>query len=231
MKKFMMTALAAAMASSVAVAEVSVPNTFTQGENAVAAEVNANFGALVTAIEESNSRIAALEEQLDSATSLEVVGSSYTIQTSRVTLQRIDDDGSNSSAEVATHGAEIDLSTEQFSLTFNEDAEKTATLEFESEFQGDIDFSGRLELEQDVAPETETLYWSQEGNVLQVSESFNGSPVVTFVVAEGAAIIYAVDKESVVNENTGFSCGANPCFEDYFTSDTLLGIRQPAPLP
>jgi len=228
MKTFMMTALAAAMASSVAVAEVSVPNTFTQGQNAVAEEVNANFGALVAAIEESNSRIAALEEQLESATSLEVSGSSYAVQTFMTTLQRIDDDGANSSVESATHGAEIDLATEKFVLTFNADAEKTVTLEFESEFEGDIDFSGRLEIEQDVTPVTETLYWSQEGNLLQLSESFNGDPVVEFVVAEGAAIIYAVDKESAVNENTGFTCGANPCFEDYFTTDTLFGIRQAA---
>ncbi len=228
MKKFMMSAVAAAMASSVAVAEVSVPNIFTQGENAVAAEVNANFGALVAAIEESNSRIAALEEQLESATSLEVSGSSYAVQTFMTTLQRIDDDGSNSSVESATHGAEIDLGTEKFVLTFNADAEKTATLEFESEREGDIDFSGRLEIEQDVAPKTETLYWSQEGNLLQVSESFNGDPVVEFVVAEGAAIIYAVDVESAVNENTGFSCGTNDCFEDYFTTDTLFGIREAA---
>lgn len=42
-------------------AEVAVPNTFTGGTRAVAAEVNANFSAIATEVNDNHSRIAALE--------------------------------------------------------------------------------------------------------------------------------------------------------------------------
>lgn len=228
MKKFMMTALSAAMVSSVAVADVSVPNVFASGENAVAAEVNGNFGALVAAIEESNDRIDALEEQLEKATSLDVTGSSYMVQTFYVKLQRLDTDGTNPTTDPATNGAEIDLSNEKFSLTFNEN--QTVTLDFESEFKGDLDvLSGELEMDVDLEPEEETLTWSQEGNVLQMFDSDDGEMVVEFVVAEGASIIYAVDHDEEKNTNTGFTCNFEQtvfCYEDVFETDTLFGIRQ-----
>lgn len=228
MKKFMITALSAAMVSSVAVADVSVPNIFASGENAVAAEVNGNFGALVAAIEESNARIDALEEQLEKATSLDVTGSNYMVQTFRVQLQRLDMDGGNPTDVPATRGAEIDLSNEYFSLTFNEN--ETVTLDFESEFMGDLDIlDGGLEIEEDLEAGTETLNWSQEGNVLQLFDPDEGDMVVEFVVAEGASIIYAVDHNEEKNTDTGFTCNTEqtiPCYEDLFETDTLLGIRQ-----
>jgi|GEM_PF-684226 len=70
MKTFMMTALAAAMASSVAVAEVSVPNTFFSGEEARAAEVNQNFSALVQAINSNSDRISEIENKINETISV-----------------------------------------------------------------------------------------------------------------------------------------------------------------
>ena len=186
MKTFMMTALAAAMASSVAVAEVSVPNTFTQGENAVAAEVNANFGALVTAIEESNSRIAALEEKLEEAVSVDVKGSSYLVQSSSVSLTRFEGDPDG---EVDPMGSGLELVVEKFTLTFNED--QTVELALDFEYKAERNDQENLKIEETTEEEGEQLFWSQEGNSIQLSDSLGGEPVVEFVVAEGANIIYS----------------------------------------
>jgi hypothetical protein len=225
MKTFMMTALAAAMASSVAVAEVSVPNTFTQGENAVAAEVNANFGALVTAIEESNSRIAALEEKLEEAVSVDVKGSSYLVQSSSVSLTRFEGDPDG----VVDHmGSGLELVVEKFTLTFNED--QTVELALDFEYKAERNDQENLKIEETTEEEGEQLFWSQEGNSIQLSDSLGGEPVVEFVVAEGANIIYSADVEVVRNEfRSASGCGVDflfACYEDYFDSGTLMGVRQ-----
>ncbi|WP_414430642.1 hypothetical protein ACMG4M_01970 [Alcanivorax sp. IL3] len=230
MKTFMMTALAAAMASSVAVAEVSVPNTFTQGENAVAEEVNANFGALVASIEESNSRIAVLEEQLESSKSLDVAGSGYVLQRSSASLVTKDAE-QNGTGDFA--GWAVELVNERFFLTFNEDADNTVSLVFDIEQEGRLEnyINGlSLETEEDDQSETETLYWTQEGNSLHLSESLGGDPVIEFIVAEGGSIIYSSFTE-VRNEKQEFddSCGElhnEICYKEYFDSGSLLGIRQ-----
>lgn len=226
MKKLMMTALAAAMASSVAVAEVTVPNTFVQGTNAVAEDVNANFQALAAAIDESNSRIAALEAQLEKASSVDVTGFSYAVQSSSVELSRFDADPNNTPQDPGFWN--IDLYVENFSLTFNDDVDQTATLEFESEFNGDLWEDGTLRFSQDTVPGTETLYWSQTGNKVAVAETLGGEPVAEFVVTEGAGVIYSADQEMVENEAGSPSCGdgTQTCYGDYFDSGALLGIRQ-----
>ena len=225
MKKFMMSAVAAAMASSVAVAEVSVPNTFTQGENAVAAEVNANFGALVTAIEESNSRIAALEEKLEEAVSVDVKGSSYLVQSSSVSLTRFEGDPDG---EVDHMGSGLELVVEKFTLTFNED--QTVELALDFEYKAERNDQENLKIEETTEEEGEQLFWSQEGNSIQLSDSLGGEPVVEFVVAEGANIIYSADVEVVRNEfRSASGCGVDflfACYEDYFDSGTLMGVRQ-----
>lgn len=43
---------------------VSLPNTFTAGTKAVAAQVNANFTAVITATDDNNKRIATLEKEV-----------------------------------------------------------------------------------------------------------------------------------------------------------------------
>lgn len=62
---FAATLLAAAMLSSGAVAgELAVPNVFTAGDPAVAAEVNENFSATATAVDDNDARIEALEAKV-----------------------------------------------------------------------------------------------------------------------------------------------------------------------
>ena len=59
-----MLAVSAIMSQSLYAGSVSIPNSFTAGEPAVAAEVNANFDAVKTAVDDNDSRIAALEASI-----------------------------------------------------------------------------------------------------------------------------------------------------------------------
>ena len=56
--------LCMASLSSVFAGEVTIPNTFTAGTPAVASEVNGNFSAVKTAVDDNDGRIAALEAAL-----------------------------------------------------------------------------------------------------------------------------------------------------------------------
>lgn len=57
--------LALSGAGQVYADSVTIPNSFTAGSAAVAADVNANFNAVKSAVDDNDSRIAALEAQLD----------------------------------------------------------------------------------------------------------------------------------------------------------------------
>ena len=59
-------AVSAIMSQSLYAGSVSIPNSFTAGEPAVAAEVNANFDAVKTAVDDNDSRIATLEATIAS---------------------------------------------------------------------------------------------------------------------------------------------------------------------
>ena len=56
--------LCMASLSTVYAGEVTIPNTFTAGTPAVASEVNGNFTAVKTAVDDNDGRIAALEAAL-----------------------------------------------------------------------------------------------------------------------------------------------------------------------
>ncbi len=86
MKSFntLVLATAFAAAASTAFAQTEVPNTFESGEAASASEVNANFSALVSAIDALADRVADLESDVDSLDPTEVtlsdlVGTNYCI--------------------------------------------------------------------------------------------------------------------------------------------------------
>jgi hypothetical protein len=57
--------LALSGAGQVLAGSVTIPNSFTSGSAALAAEVNANFDAVKSAVDDNDSRIAALVAQLD----------------------------------------------------------------------------------------------------------------------------------------------------------------------
>ncbi len=59
--KLAVSSMLLAIANMVGSAEVDIPNTFVSGEAAVAADVNENFSALETAVDDNHARVAALE--------------------------------------------------------------------------------------------------------------------------------------------------------------------------
>jgi hypothetical protein len=72
---FLAAALAASLFSASAMAQVAVPHTFAAGAPARAADVNANFQALATAINELNTRVSKLEGTFTAAD----VAGTYTV--------------------------------------------------------------------------------------------------------------------------------------------------------
>lgn len=98
------TAFAALFLSGTALAQVSVPNTFTAGAPARAADVNANFQALVTAINGLGARVSKLEGNIVSS---DLVGT-YTLKRFQSEL------GGGASERVAiyTSGGTVALATD-----------------------------------------------------------------------------------------------------------------------
>ena len=125
-------------------------------------------------------------------------------------------------------GSGLELVVEKFTLTFNED--QTVDLALDFEYKAERNGQENLKIEETTEEEGEQLFWSQEGNSIQLSDSLGGEPVVEFVVAEGANIIYSADVEVVRNEfRSASGCGVDflfACYEDYFDSGTLMGVRQ-----
>lgn len=65
LKKYLLVLLVMLLSKTVALAsEVTIPNSFTGGTRALATQVNANFSAVATGVNDNNSRIAALEMAL-----------------------------------------------------------------------------------------------------------------------------------------------------------------------
>jgi len=199
MKTFMMTALAAAMASSVAVAEVSVPNTFTQGENAVAEEVNGNFSALVAAINDNAEAISQLQSDLST---LSVAGKTYQVYQYGTEIARD-----------SVNGEQTGISTEQFSFTLLEGGGVSVN---GTETSGEVNFdTEQQEFVLDVMSESfsssEGLMWSVNGNVLTIEDSLDPEGGAQFIIAPGARTL--VDMGTFTNNSS------------YFEAELLLGVQ------
>jgi len=67
MKRLLITCLAVGIASVAIADEVNIPNQFTAGTPALAADVNANFGAVELAVDDNAQRVVALETGLGTA--------------------------------------------------------------------------------------------------------------------------------------------------------------------
>ena len=103
-----------------AFAQTQVPNVFEDGQPAKAAEVNANFAALLE-------RISALESQLEEQQILSVANKTYRLHFWSTRVERFDANPQNSSTESGFWN--VDLENGEYSLTFNNDADRTASLE------------------------------------------------------------------------------------------------------
>lgn len=66
MKKIILISVLMCLSLSICASDLSIPNVFVANTPAVASEVNGNFGAVETAVDDNNSRIAALEATINS---------------------------------------------------------------------------------------------------------------------------------------------------------------------
>lgn len=186
--------------------------TFSAGEPAVAADVNANFDALIAAINDNAARIAALETPDNN-----VAGHTYTLFYAGSLLSaEVDTDGENGTDDVRDFGA-VEEYAGQGSITFDEasntgsgTAQDTAGAELGiGNFEGIwYDNTGA-----DAASDTLNLSWTQEGNSVTVDidgEEFS----LNLVVSEDGSLLVG---QSTGTGNDTFEDGSEVDFSDIST--------------
>jgi len=202
-----------------AFAQTQVPNVFEDGQPAKAAEVNANFDALLE-------RISALESQLEEQQILSVANKTYRLHFWSTRVERFDANPQNSSTESGFWN--VDLENGEYSLTFNNDADRTASLEVIKDTTGDLYADGSLHLNSEVAGEIETLFWTQNADVVSLAETLGGVPIARLSVVEGATVIFSSASDVKLNADTGNdSCGngSERCYGDSYKNLMYFGLK------
>ena len=205
--------------SPFAFAQTQVPNVFEDGQPAKAAEVNANFDALLE-------RISALEAQLGQQQTLSVANKTYRLHFWSTRVERFDADPANLSTESGFWN--VDLENGEYTLTFNSDVNRTASLEVKKDTIGDLYADGSLHIDSETSGEIEILFWTQNADVVSLAETLGGETIVRLSVVEGAAVIFSADSNLESNTDTGSdSCGngSERCFGDSYKSVTYFGLK------
>ena len=161
-----------ALAAPAVFADISVPNTFSPGAPARAADVNANFTALVNAINALGTRVSKLEGQITQAD----LAGTYSIQ--RYQSELSGDPGSHVAVYVA--GGTATLAADGTG-TFVAPAETGTSLNVQARTVGP--FSG-------AGPASNNFTWSYSGGVIT---AFNGTMAV---VAGGRLLIHVTNNPS-----------------------------------
>lgn len=203
---------AVTLCGTVSAGEVGAVTTFSAGSAAKAAEVNANFDALIAAIDDNATRIAALETPDNS-----VSGHSYSLHFAGTFLAaEVDtDDGSRDFADIEHYVGEATLN---FSAdnTGNGDSHDVAGANVSVSGGGGIGFNG------DGAEPIESLTftWSQTGNVVTVNID-GESETLTFVVsADGSLLVGRGTDSGTETRDDGSST-------DFSDISTIILVRQP----
>ena len=206
-------------------ARSEVPYVFSDGTQASAPQVNANFAAVMD-------RIETLELEIAELRSVSVVGHTYKLEISTTAVSRFDSDPQNAASDPGFWN--IDLYVEKYTLTFNADAQQTATLQVDYDEGGDLWQDGSLRFsdegntDEDRDVGTLVLYWSQTGTSISLSETMGGESILNMRVTDGASALYGIDAEQKRNHDTGSdSCGngSQRCYGDEFESSILIGTR------
>jgi len=200
-----------------------VPYIFSNGSPANASQVNANFAALAK-------RIDLLELQIADLRSTNVAGHTYKIEISTTAVSRFDSDSQNSASVPGFWN--VDLYVDNFTLSFNDNTQQTATLKVDLDAGGDLWQDGSLRFSDDGDTEEDisdlVFYWSQTGRTVSLSESIGGESVLTMSVTDGASALHNIGAEKKRNHDTGSnSCGNGfqRCYGDEFESSVLIGTR------
>lgn len=238
MKKMILTGLTAAMMSASAMAaEVTGYTAPQSGAPATAAGVDANFQALITAINDNNTRIAALESEVAAAQSSDVSGKSYLYREFGMymaahTYDSVGDDGLPQASGAVEIGGSYGGG---FSRTNMLSAE--ITLEFLA--NGNVNIIGtETEVEMWANPNSnigsvsgtlnETASWTQSGNVVTVD--FGGGDTFDVQVSRSAEVITIMDPiylfDTISQGNDGFAEVYSHEFEMLYGVGTLLNSVQ-----
>lgn len=181
---------------------------FTDGEAALAADVNDNFGTLIAAINDNASRIEALEQATG-----DVSGRSYMIFSYETGVINVENQNESPF-----------WFQEKISVTFNGDGTANVSLSGVVEAQVDKQYDEQTGDElfpsivlQTGADETfSNVTWSQTGNEVEVFE--NGSSLITFMVGPGGGSLMRMDYSHEVDSGIG---------EEAFFSTLFIGVEVP----
>ncbi len=189
MKKLLMMGLTAAVLSTSAMAsEVTGYTASVTGQPATASGVNANFQALIDAINDNNARIASLE-------SFSVSGRAYRYKEigfimSSEKIQGLENSAPSGGSSVPSGFARIGIFTATASLIFNSDNTVVATVE-EREVENWVNSSSDIGFVTNATTPDIQGTWSQGGdNVVTVDL---GGSTIQFNVSRGADTLSAID--------------------------------------
>lgn len=156
--------------------QTSVPNTFVAGENAAAAEVNANFSALVTLIDDLTARVNQLESD---APSNDVSGFSYMFSVSEVGF-------ASSNGDLGF--ARTDICSIAGNITFNSNG-TTGSISTTDDDCSELVFSlGSTRIE-DLDPEIETESFTFDQTGSTVTLTFTDEDLSFNVSADGNLLV------------------------------------------
>lgn len=173
-------------ASGVVQAQTSVPNVFTAGTPAKAADVNANFAALVTAINGLTSRVSVLEG--NATLSPANVAGTYTLQSFELDLNFTPAAGSS------TNAATLFSATSTLTVVLNANGTATYSGPAQRAFlnwnggtgSGTGTSGGVFSGAADQSPASGSASWSLSGNVLTLI----GLPGTTVFTAAGSRLFF-----------------------------------------
>ena len=192
MKKVILTGLTTAILSTGAFAgQVTAgtdTTTFSSNTAAVASEVNGNFNALITAINDNNTRVAALEAQVAALQSKDVSGKTYLYRDLGLifaahrygTSTAFDSTGADA---VPDGYARTGYYMGEYTVTFN--ADHTLTMSGQ-DTDVEMAVNAASEVSQQQTPASGTGTWTQSGNTLTIDL---GDGPVNFEVLPGAQMI------------------------------------------
>ena len=218
MKKFIQyAALSASLVSAPAMAgEVGDVTTFSAGTPAKAAEVNNNFSALISAINDNAGRITALE---DGVADPSVAGSTYRVFS--LNNELANDDTTFSDGNNSANFLNVLFGSGDFTLVFNElNGAGTFTINEDSHYEANLP-SYKIEDYSDYAESTSNLTFTQTGTLVTMSVE-DGDEIynVELIASKDGSMIIGRTVEVIDEEFGGGTPGSAVFIE------LLVGIRQ-----